>query len=98
MFEVMRTNDGVTGFKATSSPLPSGQRSTIDKMSTFDDVNAAIERRLAGIHDYSLEQLRNCTGPLSMHEELVDGIRQDMNTIESLLEVRLLCNRCLLVA
>jgi hypothetical protein len=56
--------------------------------SSFSDVTASLERRLASIHDYSLVQLRECKGPISMHADLVNEIRQDMNTVEAQLEVR----------
>ena len=52
------------------------------------DLKASLSRRLESIEGYSLVQLRECRGPLSLHAELVDAVRQDMTVVESQLEVR----------
>ena len=70
----------------------------VNAASTSNDLTASLERRLASIHDYSLVQLRECKGPMSMHADLVDEIRQDMNTIDAQLEVRLTRPECRLLA
>lgn len=50
------------------------------------DLKASLSRRLESIEGYSLVQLRECRGPLSLHAELVDAVRQDTSVIESQLE------------
>ena len=55
--------------------------------STVADLKASLGRRLESIEGYSLVQLRECRGPLSLHAELVDAVRQYMSVVENQLEV-----------
>ena len=57
-------------------------------MASVDEVKGSLDRRLASVAEYSLVQLRECRGPISLHAELVDGIRQDFAVIDSQLEVK----------
>lgn len=58
------------------------------------DLRAGIERRLTSLETHSIPQLAGCNGPLDLHADLVDEIRQDAQVIDSQLEVRrrLLCH------
>lgn len=51
------------------------------------DLRAGIERRLNSLEEHSIPQLQHCNGPLDLHAELVEGIRQDVSVIEAQLEV-----------
>lgn len=54
---------------------------------TVADLRAGIERRLSSLESYSLKQLAACNGPLDLHAELVDEIRQEAAVIDGQLEV-----------
>lgn len=55
------------------------------------DLRAGIERRLAHLESYSLPQLAACHGPVDLHVELVDEIRQETAVLDAHLEVGRTC-------
>lgn len=59
-------------------------------MENAQDLCAGIKRRLENLQEHSLVQLKNCKGPLDLHNDLVQEARQDIHIVEATLEVN--CN------
>ena len=55
-----------------------------------EELCSAIARRIESLRSYSLTQLRECRGPMSLHVELSTEIKQDIATVDGLLEVRII--------
>jgi protein transport protein SEC20 len=48
---------------------------------------ASLQRRLGDLNSYQLPRLRECTGPIGLHNELADELRLDLAGIRRGLEV-----------
>lgn len=52
------------------------------------DLQSGIQRRLRDVDSFQIPRLRDCGGPLSLHTELANETRNDIQVIEGMIEVR----------
>jgi hypothetical protein len=51
------------------------------------DLLASIDRRLSSLQEWSLVELAQCRGPLSLHAELAGQVNSDLAVVDGLVEV-----------